>query len=243
MKNFNYETAINQLVLDKKRVLNTQIKYELIPKWTESKGFFELFLPYLKIIGDSREQDVWVKKACEHYGIAFETAKKDTALGTENLKEGDYTFCVVFGNKTYNYLGDVAYERKGSIAEFYGNCTKWNKEKKVSDRQRIKRELNRFEEKKYRKVVLMLEFGECITDTIDQTFEYRTPHGIEKKDTKNICYSALMSWKQPNNNSFEILQSSNRKKLFWLFLQDCYYFFRNEIRNECISKHLIEKGE
>lgn len=233
MKRFDYEVAINQLALGKEKKLNTAIRYDLVPDWVKGNDFLNLFLPYLKIIGDSREQDKWIENACEYYGIAFEWAKKDKKAKTENLKEGDYTFQVIFGSREFDYIGEVAYERKGSIGEFYGNCT--------GDRERIKKEFDRFTEKKYKKVVLMLEFGEKLTDLIDLQFEFRGEKGkLVIKNTYHTIYSAVMSWKQPNNKDFDVIQSNSHKKLFWLFIQDCYYYFKNEIRQECINKNMIE---
>ena len=241
MKRFDYEVAVNQLQLGKETKLNNDINYDLIPNWVQGEDFLKLFLPYLKIIGDSREQDKWIESACKFYGIAFEWAKKDKKAKTENLKEGDYTFKVIFGNREFDYVGKVAYERKGSIAEFYNNCTGYQKSKGTSDRERIKREFDRFAEKKYKKVVLMLEFGEKLTDLINLHFQYRGEKGkLQDKNTFHTIYSAVMSWKQPNNKDFDIIQSNSHKKLFWLFLQDCYYYFRNEIRQECIDKNMIE---
>lgn len=243
MKRFDYEVALNQLEVGKQSTLNNEIRYNLIPSWVQGEDFLKRFLPYLKIVGDSREQDKWIEQACKGYGISFEWAKKDKQDKTENLKEGDYTFQVIFGNKTYSYIGEVAYERKGRVSEFFNNCTGYNKKNQTSDRERIKREFNRFAEKGYRKVVLMLEFGETLTDLIDMKFEFPNKGRIETKNTYYTMYSAVMSWKQPNNKNFDIIQSFSRKRLFWLFLQDCYYYFRNELRNECLEKNLIEEKE
>lgn len=241
MKRFDYEVGINQLKLGKDKQLNTEIRYDLIPSWVQGSDFLKLFLPYLKVIGDSREQDKWIESACNYYGIAFEWAKKDKKANTENLKEGDYTFKVIFGEREFDYVGKVAYERKGSIAEFYGNCTGQKKSKGTSDRDRIKREFSRFSEKNYNKVVLMLEFGEKLTDLINLKFEFRGEKGkLQVKNTYHTIYSAVMSWKQPNNKDFDVIQSNSHNKLFWLFIQDCYYYFRNEIRQECIDKGMIE---
>ena len=239
MKTFDYVVALNQLAVGKETKLNSDIVYVRIPKWVRGADFLQAFLPYLKIVGDSREQDNWIERACKWYGIAFEKAKKDKTAQTENLKEGDYTFKVVFGDRQYDYTGKVAYERKGSVSELYGNCT-GNKANGKSDRERIEREFNRFNEKEYQKVVMLLEFGEKLTDLIDMEFSYYKDGKKQTKCTYYTIYSALFSWKQPNNKGFEILQSGDHKKLFWLFLQDCFYFFRNEIRKECIAKKLIE---
>lgn len=244
MKRFDYEVAINQLKLGKDRVLNNNLYCQRIPDWVNTEDFIKLFLPYLKIIGDSREQDKWVEDACRFYGIAFEWRKHDKKAGIENLKEGDYTFCVEFANKCYDYTGVVAYERKGSISEFYNNCTGYNKDTGESDRARICREFARFNQKEYKKVVLMLEFGDRLTDLIDMKFQYRGEGGkLITKSTYNAIYSAIMSWKQPNNKGFEIIQSNSHGKLFWLFVQDCYYYFRNQLRNECYEKQLIGEKE
>ena len=241
MKKFDYSTAINQLNLGKEIVLNDNIKYDLIPNWVQGVDFLVQFLPYLRVIGDSREQDKWVETACKYYGISFEWAIKDEKAKTENLKEGDYTFEVVFNNKTYNYVGQVAYERKGSISEFFNNCTGYNKTTKRSDRDRIKREFTRFQDKQYKKVVLMLEFGEKLTDLIDLKFQYRGEGGkLQTKNTFHTLFSSVMSWRQPNNKDFDVIQSNSHERLFWLFLLDCYYYFRNEIRQECIDKNIVE---
>lgn len=241
MKNFSYETAINQLKLDKEP-LNKALNYEKIPEWVRGKDFINCFLPYVKVIGDSREQDKWVEQACAYYGIAFEWAKKDKQSNTENLKEGDYTLKVIYGAREFDYTGVVAYERKGSIGELYGNCTA--KKATLSDRDRITREFDRFKEKGYKKVVLMLEFGEKLTDLIDMSFSYYKAGGL--RETKNIyytIYSAIMSWKQPNNKNFDVIQSNSHSRLFWLFLQDFYYYFRNELRLECVRENLFEKEQ
>lgn len=243
MKKFDYATAINQLGLDKRTPINV-INMSKVPKWVSGKDFFELFLPYLKIIGDSREQDLWIMNACEFYGISFELAKKDKKIGGENLKEGDYTFKVCFGEKEFDFTGIVAYERKGSLSELYNNCTGYNKETKKNDRERIEREFVRFVDKKYNKVVLLLQFGEKLTDLIDMEFSYRGERGlIETKNVGYTIYSTLMSWKQPNNKNFQIIQSSSHLRLFWLFVQDIYYYFRNHIRLECLEKGLIKEAE
>lgn len=235
MKHYDYEVAINQLKLGKKTPLNELQHQDEIPLWCKTPDFVDLFLPYLKIIGDSREQNHWIENAGKHFGIAFERAKKDRKAGTENLKEGDYTFQVIFGNRTFDYVGRVAYERKGSVAEFYGNLT---------ERERIEREFERFTDKGYKKVVLMLEFGETLLDLIGMKFEFRTEGGaLETHNTYRTIFSAVMSWKQPNNKDFDILQSDSRKKLFWLVLQDMYYYFRNELRIECWHKGLLQAQE
>lgn len=243
MKKFDYSTAINQLGFDKSKKLNN-INYELIPKWVSGNDFFNLFLPYLTIVGDSREQNLWIMKACNYYGISFELAKKDKKLGGENLKEGDYTFRVTFGDKIIDFTGVVAYERKGALSELYNNCTGYDKNTKRNDRDRIEREFVRFVDKNYNKVVLMLEFGEKLTDLINMEFSYITHNGI--METKNVgytIYSTLMSWKQPNNKNFQIIQSSNHSRLFWLFIQDAYYYFRNYIKIMCLKDNLIEESE
>ena len=183
-----------KLKLGKEKKLNENIRYDLIPNWVQGNDFLKLFLPYLKVIGDSREQDKWIESACEYYGIAFEWAKKDKKAKTENLKEGDYTFKVIFGEREFDFVGVVAYERKGSVAEFYGNCTGQKKAKGTSDRERIKREFDRFAEKGYKKVVLMLEFGEKLTDLIGLQFEFRGEGGkLQVKNTFHTIYSAVMS--------------------------------------------------
>lgn len=244
MKNFDYEVGINQLDVGKEIKLNNALQYILIPNWTQGNDFINLFLPYLKIIGDSREQDNWIEEACKYYGIAFEWAKKDKKNQTENLKEGDYSFSVHFKNKTYNYVGEVAFERKGSISEFYSNCTGYDKTTQKGDRERIKREFARFKKNKYKKIVLMLEFGNNIIDLINMEFRYRNSNGeLVIKNTNKVIYSAVMSWKQPNNKDFDVIQSDSHRKLFWLFIQECYYYFRNEIRRECIDKNIIENIE
>ena len=190
MKHFDYEVAINQLKLDKKAKLNNDIRYDFIPEWAKSEDFLKRFLPYLKIVGDSREQNKWLQKACDYYGIAFEWAKKDSKEKTENLKEGDYTFKVVFGNKTYDYTGIVAYERKGSVSEFYNNCVGRKKENGTSDRERVEKEFARFNNKGYRKVVLLLEFGERLIDLTDLSFGYPTKDGQWLvKNVGNTIYS------------------------------------------------------
>lgn len=240
MKTFDYQCALNALGVGTHPKLNKNINYKKIPEWVAGDDFLKRFLPYLRIIGDSREQDIWVKSACQYFGIAFETAKKGKS--SNNLKEGDYTFQVEFGNRTYDYIGKVAYERKGAISEFYGNCTAMNRKTGRSDRDRIGEEFERFKRKGYDKVVLMLQFGEKLTDLIGLTFEFRGAGGIIiNKNVGHTLYAAVMSWKQPNNKDFDIIQSFSKSKLFWLFLQDCYYYFRNELRNECEEKGLIEK--
>lgn len=241
MKRFGYETTLNQLGIEKDVIVNGEIKYELIPQWVRGNDFLKLFLPYLIIIGDSREQNDWVEKACAYYGIQFQKAVKDKKLKTENLKEGDYSFALIFGNRTFDYCGIMAVERKGAVSEFFNNCTGYNKQNKTTDRERIEREMGRFESKEYKKVLLMLEFGEKLTDLIDMQFEYYNHWGYrERKNTGYVMYSAVMSWKQPNNHNLSVIQSSSHGKLFWQMLQEMFYFFRQELRLECQEKGILE---
>ena len=236
MKKFDYATAINQLGINKKPVLNARFNPDdrKIPSWVQGQDMLRLFIPYLRIIGDSREQDRWIEGFCKIFGISFVTAKKDSKTGTENLKEGDYTFKVIFDNKEYDFTGIVSYERKGSISEFYNNCQ--------AKRKVIKREFERFGVKHYNKVVLMLQFGEKLTDLIDAKFYFYDRFGNRQvKECHYLLYSTIMSWKQPNNNDFDIIQSSSRETLFWLMIQDMFYYFRNEIRLECLERNLIEE--
>lgn len=191
-----------------------------------SEDFLECFLNHLTIIGDSREQNDWIEKACKYYGIAFEKAVKDKKAGTENLKEGDYTFKVSYGEKDFDFRGVVAYERKGSLSEIYNNL-------KSGDRDRIEREFERFTDKAYKKVVLVLEYGENISDLLDGTFQYINHYGQrEEKNVGKLVFSSLMAWKQPNAFNFEIYQSTDHLKTFWWILCDMYYYFRNEIRKQ-----------
>lgn len=238
MKHFNYETAINQLGLDKKQIVNKNLNLDKMPEFANLTNFKKLFLPYVKIICDSREQDRWLEDYAKYYGIQTISAKKGNER--ENLKEGDYTFVVDFGNQTFDFTGIVSYERKGNISEFYRNCQQ--------DRKRVKREFDRFGAKQYEKVVLMLQFGEQLTDLINLKFYYyeKGEDGKPKqvsKNTHHTMFSTVMSWKQPNNNNFDIIQSANKTKLFWLMLLDMYYFFRNYLREECIAQDLIEVVE
>lgn len=233
MKNFTYEGAINNLDLGREEVINL-INYEKIPKYIEGESFLKSFLPYLEIIGDSREQNNRIEKACNYYGISFTRAEKDKATGNENLKEGDYTFRVCFKRRIFDYIGLVSYERKGAVSEFYSNCTR--------DRQRIEREFDRFSEKKYKKVVLLLEFGETLLDLIHAKYTYRSYGGeLIEKDVGYTLFSSVMCWKQSNNKDFDVLQSNSHETLFWLMMFDCYYYFRNDIKIECIKNNLIER--
>lgn len=236
MKKFDYSTALNQLRIEKKPILNKNYDPEntKIPSWVQGQDMLRWFLPYVRIIGDSREKSRWIENMCKYIGISYATAKKNVKTGEENLKEGDYTFEVVFGNRTFSYVGIVSYERKATIAELYNNCQ--------AKRDTINREFKRFEKKKYAKVVLMLQFGEKLTDLIDAKFSYYDRFAQQQiKECHYLLYSTIMSWKQPNNYDFDVIQSPNKETLFWLMLQDMYYYFRNEIRLECLANNLIEE--
>ena len=74
MVKFEFETALNQLEVI--REPKNTIKQTKIPAWVIGGAFRNVFLPHLTIIGDSREQDKWIEKACEFYGIGFEWATK-----------------------------------------------------------------------------------------------------------------------------------------------------------------------
>lgn len=244
MKKFDYATAVNQLKLDKKSILNNNINYKEIPKWVQGQDFLNLFLPYLSIKIDSREQDDYIQRACEYFGINYQLARKDKKIGTENLKEGDITFSVAFGEQIYDYTGIVHYERKGSANEWYNNI--------MTDRDRLNREMQRQVEKGYKKFVLMLEIGDCLYDLIDYQFYYYNKFGERVNKTLGLnAFSTISSWCQNNHFGIELLQVDTQKgtkdekfkarmKLFFLMLYDMFYYFRQEIRLECIDKNLIE---
>lgn len=234
MRKFTYSTAINKLGLERKPI-NGSIVYDKIPEWARNKDFESLFLPYLTVIGDSREQDRWIERFLTAYGISYQEARAGTDV--DNLKEGDYTFKLNFGSAEIDFTGIVSYERKGSVAEFYNNC--------ISGREVIKREFNRFNDKRYEKTVLMLEFGEKLIDLIGMSYSFYKNiggHTIKQEyNAKKTMYSTIMSWKQPNNNGFEILQHNDRNTLMWMMLQDMFYYFRNYVRQEYFD--LLDKEE
>lgn len=247
----HYEKAINALKLNKKEKLNNELNLancdrRLLPDWVKGKDFTLLFLPYLKLKIDSREQDDWIFKMCDYFKIATELAKKDKKNKTENLKEGDITFVVQFGDKVYDYTNIVAYERKGSASEFCGNV--------MNDRDRLEREFERQLEKGYRKFVLVLEFGDKLVDLIDYEFQYYNKEGhLEHKSCGQTVYSTICSWVQPNKYAFDLIQVDTqtdnkfdkaraRGKLFWLMLFDMYYFFRQEIRLEATKLEIKGKS-
>ena len=219
------KTALHKLGYTKSQLSSDRV-IEHIPSIYASEDFVELFLKHLTIIGDSREQKDWIEKACRYYGVYFDKAVKDKKGGTENLKEGDYSFKLVFGDRELSYVGVVAYERKGAISEIYNNL-------KSGDRERVDREFNRFIDKQYRKVVMVLEYGENLTDLLNAEFSYIDHNGMyNTKSVNKLVYSSLMAWKQENAKNFEIYQNENHEKMYWWILTDMFYWWRNEILNQ-----------
>jgi len=103
--------------------------------------------------------------------------------------------------------------------------------------------MERFGVKRYLKTGLMIEYGESLLDLIGAVFEYKGHDGKKvSKDVKWTIFSTLVSWKQPNNKNFEVIQSNSHNKLFWLILMDMYYFYRNELKNECEEKGLLKEN-
>lgn len=234
---YEYQQALNKLKLDRSKPIN---KLNLNPKLcdgvVQGNDFIKLFLPFLKIKVDSREQDEWIKNAAEYFGISTEVAVKNKKAHTENLKEGDITFSVQFGEKVYDYTNIVAYERKGSPSELTNNFR--------GDRTRLEREFARKVDKEYQKFVLVLEMGFNLLDLMDYKFQFYNKDGkLEEKSCGLTAFSTVLSWTQPNNYSFSVLQYDTQKKdkkeklfarnkLFWLIIYDMFYFFRQEIRAE-----------
>lgn len=247
MELVKFEQAVNKLKLDKKQPINNiEIDSRLPLDWVKGRDFLNLFLPYLKIKIDSREQDDWVEKVAKYFNIQTEIAVKDKKAKTENLKEGDITFCVQYGDKCYDYTNVVAYERKGSASEFCNNV--------MNERDRLEREFERQLSKGYRKFVLMLEIGNKLDDLIDYKFYFYNRNGeLEERSCGQTVFATVSSWTQPNKYSFQVIQcdtqrktkheqSLARMKLFWLMLYDMYYFFRQEIRLEAQALIDEERG-
>lgn len=234
---YTFAQSLKELGIDKSKPINTlNLDPRLCYDWASTNDFVKLFLPFLKIKIDSREQDKWFENACAYFGITTELAKKDKKKHTENLKEGDITFCVCYGNKTYDYTNIVAYERKGSANEFLNNVI-WH-------RERLEREFERKVAKSYKKFVLVLETGFNLLDMVNYKFYFYNKDGtLEEKSCKDAVFSTLLSWIQPNKYAFDIIQYDTQKRsktqkmyarntLFWLILCDMFYFFRQEIRKE-----------
>ena len=235
MSNFVFKSALKKLGYSKEAIENG-IRKPSCPVEYAAEDFLECFLNHLTIIGDSREQNDWIEKACNYYGIAFEKAVKDKKAGTENLKEGDYTFEVRFGDRIISYRGVVAYERKGSLSEISNNL-------KSGDRDRIEREFERFIDKGYKKVVLVLEYGCNMSDLLDGKFEFIDHNGMyQDRNVSKLVYASLMSWKQPNAFGFEIYQNTDHFKTFWWMVTDMFYYFRNDIKN-AIKRKESEENE
>ena len=122
----------------------------------------------------------------------------------------------------------------------------------MTDRDRLNREMQRQVEKGYKKFVLMLEIGDCLYDLIDYQFYYYNKFGERVNKTLGLnAFSTISSWCQNNHFGIELLQVDTQKgtkdekfkarmKLFFLMLYDMFYYFRQEIRLECIDKNLIE---
>lgn len=215
------ENALRSLKNDTSAQINS-VARDKIPNWARSEDIERAFLPFLTIYGDSREQNCWIAKACSIYGINYIKAiKTDT---TENLKEGDYTFSVQFGPQVYNYTGIVVYERKGSLAELYNNYT--------AGRDRIEREFNRIKGKKYKKVVLLIDFANNYFDLINASFSYYESGKLVERNTQSVILNGLLSWQQPNVYNFSVLMNSKRYILFWLMVLDMYYYFRADIKEK-----------
>lgn len=230
-----FKTALKKLDIAKEEIENGLGKTSC-PIEYATEDFLECFVNHLRIIGDSREQNDWIEKACRYYGIAFEKAVKDKKAGTENLKEGDYTFEVQYGDRVFSYRGIVAYERKGSLSEIYNNL-------KSGDRDRIEREFERFTDKGYKKVVMVLEHGKNMSDLLDGKFAFVDHWGMyQEKNVSKLVWASLMAWKQPNAFGFEIYQNTDHSQTFWWMITDMYYYFRNEIRNE-IKRKEQENGK
>ena len=232
----SFKSQLKKIGITKEQI-ETGIATTQCPIEYVTEDFLECFVNHLTIIGDSREQNDWIEKACKYYHIAFEKAVKDKKAGTENLKEGDYTFQVQYGDTKFDYRGVVAYERKGSLSEIYNNL-------KSGDRDRIEREFERFIEKRYRKVVLVLEFGKNLSDLLDARFNFVDHWGMyQEKNVNKLVYSSLMSWKQQNAFNFDIYQETDHSKIFWWIITDMYYFFRNEIKNKIKQQEAIVNVE
>ena len=219
------KTALYKIGLKRGDLVTDRVLSNIPPQY-EGSEFEDLFLKHLTIIGDSREQKDWIEKACNYFGIGFVKAVKDKKAGTENLKEGDYTFLMDYGSVKMDYTGVVAYERKGSISEIYNNL-------KSGDRDRFEREFDRFAEKGYKKVVLLLEYGSNLMDLQDAEFKFIDHTGtFNRRSTGKLVFASLMAWKQRNAKDFEIYQNENHNDMFWWLLNDMYYWWRNEIFNQ-----------
>ena len=99
-----------------------------------ANGWFVGFTPYknpevaIAVILEDGATDSYAAKAGKEILQAYYNTNIEE---TENLKEGDITFIVQFGDKVYDYTNIVAYERKGSASEFCNNV--------MNDRERLER--------------------------------------------------------------------------------------------------------
>lgn len=151
----------------------------------------------------------------------------------EDLKEGDYTFCI-FGK---DYRQEFLVERKFGLEEIYAGLTSENKKTKAKSllaekmeglgitgiRDNLEAEFGRMLVKGIDEKWLFIENCESFESILD----YK--NGMEKRNQTagELIYSTLMSWSCQNRYGFKVCCVSNKNDFASILIKKMFYYWRN----------------
>lgn len=183
----------------------------------------EYFIKNAVMLYDTREKKNFdVLKTFEHFGIKHEQDTFQTA---------DYSFKI----DGKDYRGEWLAERKGSLAEIYGNVM--GKDNGTADglRNNLEEEVKRANESGVTEFLVFLQGVNNLADVKAYTNSKATKQGDR---AGQHIYSTLVSWQCNNRYGFKIVCAKTQEAVAVEMLNYAYYYWRNAMKKAYGDKFL-----
>jgi hypothetical protein len=189
----------------------------------------QYFLDNVTMLYDTREK--------QNFDLLKEFAHMGVKIRQETFKSADYSFYIDGADYRSEWLG----ERKGSLAELYGNVMASNKADN-NLRNNLEEECERIKSAGVTEFILFLEGCRNLSEIKHYIMPKATKQG---KNAGKHLYSTLLSWSCNNRYGFKIVCALSQSELAVEMVNMAYYFWRNKMKQQYGDNFLgyLSEGE
>ena len=177
----------------------------------------EYFLKHAVMLVDTREKENFeLLSVFRHFGLEYDV---------DTFKTGDYSFRI----DGYDYKDKWLAERKGSLAELYGNVMAANKDKQSTLRNNLEEELKRKTDGGVAEFILFVQGARNLAEIKGFTEPKADKQG--KRAGQHI-YATIMSWAAANRYNFKVCCQKSQAEIAAEMINYAYYFWRNDMKEK-----------
>ena len=177
----------------------------------------EYFLKHAVMLVDTREKENFeLLSVFRHFGLEYDV---------DTFKTGDYSFRI----DGYDYKDKWLAERKGSLAELYGNVMAANKDKQSTLRNNLEEELKRKTDGGVAEFILFVQGARNLAEIKGFTEPKADRQG--KRAGQHI-YATIMSWAAANRYNFKVCCQKSQAEIAAEMINYAYYFWRNDMKEK-----------